>query len=101
MSRGKPPIMPLSAMESGQWGDCFVLLTERKTGKAANGKPFFTCRFRDAARVATYMVWGDGPHYADCEQRWQVGRCYKLRCVYGEHEKYGPQVEVQQVREAT
>jgi 3'-5' exoribonuclease len=47
------------------------------------------------------MVWADGPHFPECEKHWQAGRWYKLRCAYGEHERYGPQVEVQQIREAT
>jgi 3'-5' exoribonuclease len=100
MSRQKPPIVPLSALEPGQLADCFALLAERKPGQTAAGKPYFVCRFRDARRTATSMVWADGPHFDDCERTWQAGRCYKLRCVYFEHEKYGPQVEVQQIREA-
>jgi 3'-5' exoribonuclease len=101
MARAKPPIVPLSALEPGQFADCFVLLAERKAGTASNGNPYYVCRFRDAGRTATYMAWGDGPFYEACEAEWQAGKCYKLRCVYGEHEKYGPQVEVQQIREAT
>jgi 3'-5' exoribonuclease len=101
MPRAKPPILPLSALEPGQFADCFVFLAERKPGTTGAGKPYFTCRFRDAGRTATYMVWADGPHYEACEQHWQAGKCYKLRCIYGEHEKYGSQVEVQQIREAT
>jgi 3'-5' exoribonuclease len=88
-------------MEPGQFADCFAFLIERKPGMTGAGKPFFTCRFRDAHRVATYMVWADGPFYADCEKTWQAGQCYKLRCCYTHHDKYGPQVEVQQIRPTT
>jgi 3'-5' exoribonuclease len=101
MSRPKPPVVPLSALEPGQVADTFALLVERKPGQTAAGKPYFVCRFRDAGRTATYMVWADGPHFDDCERAWQAGKCYKLRCVYSEHEKYGPQIEVHQLREAT
>src|SRR5437016_3422458 len=76
MPRAKPPILPLSALEPGQFADCFVFLAERKPGTTGAGKPFFTCRFRDAGRTATYMVWADGPHYVACEQDWQAGKCY-------------------------
>src|SRR5262249_11249811 len=101
MPRSKPPILPLSAIESGQFADCFALLTERRPGTTSAGNPYFPCRFRDAGRSVTYMVWADGPHYAECEQRWRIGKCYKLRCIYVDHEKYGPQIDVQQAREAT
>src|SRR5581483_331170 len=70
-------------------------------GVTRDGKPFYTCRFRDARRVAAVMVWADGPHFEDCEHHWRVGQCYKLRGVYGEHEKYGPQLDVQQIRPVT
>ena len=99
MPRPKPSIVPLSALEPNQFADCFALLAERKPGTTGAGKRFFTCRFRDARRTATYMVWADGPHFEDCEHQWQAGKCYKLRCIYTEHEKYGPQIEVQQVRD--
>ena len=34
-----------------------------------------------------------------CEREWQVGQFYKLRAVYGEHERYGPQLtEVHAIR---
>jgi 3'-5' exoribonuclease len=102
VTMGRPkPIVPLGSLEVGQHADCFVLLAERKPAVAANGKPYFSCRFRDNRRAVTYMVWSDGPHYLDCEKNWRPGKCYKLRCVYFEHDKYGPQVEIQQIREAT
>src|SRR6476661_3053412 len=100
MARTKPPILPLSTLEPGQYADCFAILAERKPGTAANGKPYYASRSRDALRTAAYMAWGDGPHFAECEQTWQTGKCYKLRCTYYEHEKYGPQIEVHQIREA-
>jgi 3'-5' exoribonuclease len=100
MPRPKPPILPLSALEPGQFADCFALLAERKPATTTAGKPYFLCRFRDKKRTASFMVWQDGPHFQDCEQSWQVGKCYKLRCTYSEHEKYGPQVEIANVRPA-
>lgn len=98
MLRSKPPIVALSEMEPGQLADCFVLLAERKAATTAAGKPYYLCRFRDSGRIASYMVWADGHYFGECEQEWQVGKCYKLRCRYGDHEKYGPQVEVVQIR---
>jgi 3'-5' exoribonuclease len=101
MPRSKPPILPLSELETGQHADCFARLVERKSGTASNGKPYFQCRFSDTRRTASYMVWQDGPHFTECETEWQAGRVYKLRVIYSEHEKYGPQVAVQQIREAS
>ena len=45
------------------------------------------------------MVWQDSPWYEPCERDWQIGQFYKLRAVYGEHERYGPQLtEMQAIR---
>jgi 3'-5' exoribonuclease len=98
MSRAKPTLAALSEMTPGQFADCFALLAERAKNATRDGKPFYACRFRDARRAVSVMVWSDGPHYEDCEKNWQVGQCYKLRGLYGEHEKYGPQFELQQIR---
>ncbi len=101
MSRPKPTLVRLADMTPGQLGDCFALLAERSRNVTRDGKPFYTCRFRDARRTATVMVWADGPHFEDCERHWQVGQCYKLRGVYDEHERYGPQIDLHQIRPAT
>ena len=101
MSRPKPPIVPLSALEPNQFADCFALLAERKVATTGAGKKYFICRFRDAGRTASYMVWTDGQFFEECEREWREGVCYKLRVHYSEHEKYGPQIELQAIREAT
>jgi 3'-5' exoribonuclease len=65
------------------------------------GKDYYACRFRDARRTVAFMAWGDGPWYGPCEREWQAGQFYKLRAVYGEHERYGPQLtEVHNIRPA-
>ena len=101
MSRPKPPPVRLAEMTPGQSGDFFALLAERTRGARRDGKPFFTCRFRDAGRVAAAMIWADGDWFEDCEQRWQEGHFYKLRGRYEEHPTYGPQIEIQNIRETT
>jgi 3'-5' exoribonuclease len=93
-----PPIIAFSELKSGQAADCFAMLAERKKGETSAGKPYYLCRFRDNERIASYMVWEDGPFFGPCEQEWQIGKCYKLRCKFADHEKYGPQVEVLQIR---
>jgi len=47
------------------------------------------------------MIWADGGWFANCEQEWVVSQCYKVRAKYGEHERYGPQIEIVQIRAAT
>ena len=44
------------------------------------------------------MVWSDDRWFATCERDWQAGQFYKLRAVYDEHERYGPQVEILNIR---
>lgn len=101
MARTKPPLLQLSDLTPGQYADCFVLLAERTKGTTRDGKPYFTCRFRDARRSASFMVWADGGWYEPCEAEWREGKFYKIRAQYGEHERYGPQLDLQNIREAT
>lgn len=98
MAKAKPPLLRLHEMTPGQSGDFFVLLAEKARGARRDGKPFYTCRFRDAGRTATFMVWSDGPWFEVCEREWQEGHFYKLRGVYEEHSTYGPQLDVANVR---
>jgi 3'-5' exoribonuclease len=94
----KPPLVKLGELEPGQYADCFAQLAEKKPGQTQSGKPFYTCRFRDHHRTATVMVWGDSGLYADCQAHWQVGQYFKIRGTFHEHEKYGPQLEVEKIR---
>src|SRR5438477_1354451 len=98
MPRPKPTLKRLADLEPGEYADCFALLAERTEGATRDGKPYYACRFRDARRTAAFMVWADGGFYDDCEKNWQVGHCYKLRAVYGVHEKYGPQLDLELIR---
>ncbi|MBX3438048.1 MAG: HD domain-containing protein [Planctomycetaceae bacterium] len=93
-------IVRLCDLEPGQLGDCFALLSARERSTTRDGKPYFRCTFRDARRSATAMIWSDTPFFADCEQSWQAGRFYKLRCRYTEN-SYGPQIDLDRIREVT
>jgi len=88
-------------MTAGQAGDFFVLLAERTRSATRDGKPFYTCRFRDARRSVTFMVWADSNWFETCERDWQAGQCYKIRGSYTQHEKYGPQIEITNIRQVT
>jgi len=99
--RIKPTIVRLSEMTRDQAGDFFAMLIERGKSATRDGKPFYTCRFRDGRRTVSSVAWSDGLHFEACERDWQVGQCYKIRGVYQEHQRYGPQIEIHQIRAVT
>lgn len=101
MVRAKPPLHRLSELTPGQSGDFFALLSERTRGQTRDGKPYYICRFRDAQRTATAMVWADSPKFEACDKDWREGHFYKIRGVYAEHERYGPQIDIGNLRPAT
>jgi 3'-5' exoribonuclease len=101
MSRPKPAPVRLSELAPGQLGDFFALMAERTRGATRDGKPYYTCRFRDARRAATFMAWSDGGWFEACERDWQEGRFYKIRGQFSEHERYGAQIDVQNIRPVT
>jgi 3'-5' exoribonuclease len=101
MPREKPPLVQMNDLTPGQGGDFFALLAERIRSATRDGKPFYTCRFRDARRTVTLMVWADSSWFEACEKDWQPGQFFKIRGTYGEHERYGPQIEVSNIRQVT
>jgi 3'-5' exoribonuclease len=90
--------MPLSELAPGQLADFFALLSERAKRETRDGKPFYSCRFRDNRRTVSFMVWADGSWYDSCERDWREGQFFKIRGVYSEHEKYGPQIDIHNIR---
>jgi 3'-5' exoribonuclease len=98
MARPKPPLLRLSELTPGQTADFFALLADKIKGATRDGKPFYTCRFRDARRTVTLMVWADSPTFEECQTEWQAGHFFKLRAKYGDHERYGPQIELEMIR---
>lgn len=92
------PLLRLSELKPDQMGDCFALLAGREKAKTRDGKPFYRVTFRDKKRSVTAMIWSDSAWFADCDERWQDGRFYKLRCRYSET-NYGPQIDIDRIRE--
>ncbi|GIW78570.1 MAG: 3'-5' exoribonuclease YhaM [Gemmatales bacterium] len=88
----------LSQLQPGEVANGYVLLVERSRGSTREGKPYFTCRFRDAERTASVMVWADSVWFESCEKEWREGEFYKIEAVYGEHERYGPQLDLRALR---
>lgn len=101
MSKPKPTCVFLHTLEPGQLADFFALLSERTRSARKDGKPYFSCRFRDAQRVAAFMAWSDGMWFEACDKEWHEGRIYKIRAIYEEHPTYGSQIDIQQIRLAT
>ena len=79
MAKPKPVPARLSDLTPGLYGDFFALLTDKSRGVTREGKAYYLCRFRDARRVVSFMVWGDGDWFGRCESDWHVGQFYKLR----------------------
>src|SRR5947209_2298810 len=98
MSKPRSTIVRLADLKPGDRGTFFALLSDRNRGLAQNNKPYFKCTFKDLRRSATYMVWADGPHFEVCDKDWQVGQFFKIRGLYTEHERYGAQIDVDQIR---
>ncbi len=100
MSKAKKPVLAkLSDLQQGNYVDCFVQLAEKQRKTLADGKPFITCKYRDAKRtVGAVPIWGDAPLFEPALD-WQVGQFFKVRATYTEHEKYGPQLDVEQIRQ--
>lgn len=95
---GPSSVLKLSELEPGQTGDCFALLVGKDRSKTRDGKPYYRVSFRDAARTATAMVWSDSAWFADCDEKWQTGQFYKIRCKYSETQ-YGPQIDIDRIRD--
>ncbi len=94
----KPKLTPLHQLVPGPAADFFALLADKQKGTTRDGKPYLACKFRDLRRTVSVMVWQDAKDYAAGEH-WLPGGFFKLRGTYSEHDKYGPQVDVQQIRE--
>jgi 3'-5' exoribonuclease len=101
MPQRNPPVSRLSELKGGESADFFALLAERTRGATRDGKPYYTCRFRDSRRTVAFMVWADGDYFQACETEWKEGQYFKIRAIYGEHERYGPQIDIKQIRPAT
>lgn len=99
MSKPKKPVLAkLSELQPGNYVDCFVQLAEKSRGNTRDGKPFVTCKYRDARRtVGAVPIWEDSPLFEQA-QEWHVGQFFKVRATFTEHDKYGPQLDIEQIR---
>jgi 3'-5' exoribonuclease len=92
-------IRRLSDLKPGDRGTFFAVLAERTRSNSHANRPYYICRFKDLRRTVTYMVWSDSAHFAACDSEWQAGQFFKVQAVYGDHPKYGSQLEeVEKIR---
>jgi 3'-5' exoribonuclease len=101
VGRSKPPLVPLGDLEPGQLADFYALLAQKTAGTTREGDPFFTCRFRDARRTVTVMIWANTAWFDECARDWAEGQAFKIRGLYTEHARYGPRAEIQNIRLAS
>src|SRR4051812_33970178 len=98
MAATRANVVPLADLVPGQQADFFAVLLDRVRGTTREGKPYFHCRFGDARRTVSLMAWGDDRWYAPAQGEWRPGEFYKLRALYPEHDRYGPQIELLNLR---
>jgi 3'-5' exoribonuclease len=91
------PIVTFSNLEVQKWADTFAILSHKSSGQTRDGKPYLTCRFRDRRRELESRIWSDSPTFSELVTA-EVGSPYKLRAILRDHEKYGLQLDVQQIR---
>ena len=94
----RPTLVRLADLNPGERGTFFALLAERTKGATRDGKPFYTCRFRDQRRMATVMMWADSDHFNACDRQWLAGQFFKIHGILTQHERYGPQIEIIKIR---
>jgi 3'-5' exoribonuclease len=94
------PMLQLSDLTDGQEADVFVLMTSKESLTTRDGKPYFKVGFRDADREVNFPIWNDSPWAADCNNAWQPGGFFKVRCVFRDT-NYGPQLDIKKIRGVT
>jgi 3'-5' exoribonuclease len=95
-----PAAVPFHHAPAGKPSVFFAQLSDKKPGKTRDGKPFLILTFRDRRRTATAPVWADSP-LAEAAEGWAVGGFFKVQAAYGDHERYGPQLDLMKVRPVT
>ncbi len=44
------------------------------------------------------MVWADNGLFESCQNEWKEGQFFKLRATFGEHDRFGPQLDIHAIR---
>ncbi|HXD88299.1 MAG TPA: HD domain-containing protein [Urbifossiella sp.] len=95
----KPVLVRLCELAPDQYADFYAQLTVKARSSTNTGKPYFACKFRDRSRtVAAVPIWSDSQHFEACQKTWLPGHFFKIRATYTQHEKFGPQIDIEQIR---
>ncbi len=92
-------LIRLADLKDGVEGTFFALLVSRKRETSKKGEPFYRCEIGDRALRREVMVWANSPHLS-AAAGWVEGEAYRIR-GRGVVNKYGPQVELYEIRRAT
>jgi 3'-5' exoribonuclease len=93
-----PPIRRLSELKPGERGTFFALLADCHRSQTRDGKPFYTCKFKDFRRTVGFVAWQDSPEFPACETAWKPGQFFKINAKLEDHERYGLQINVLKIR---
>jgi 3'-5' exoribonuclease len=91
-------LLPLHRLPVGVICDCFALLVDATTQQTRDGKHFVSAKFQDRLRSVQCAIWADHALF-EKGQKLNAGGFYKLRGTFVEHPRYGPTLELLQLRE--
>ena len=92
-------LVPLHEMQPNQTNDFFAVLAERSKRSTRTGQPYYRLRFRDKMRSFPCVpIWQNSPLFDACDQEWKPGQHFKVRAVLQPDERFGPQLELVNVR---
>ena len=98
MAKSKPPLVRLPSWRRGRRAISSRSSSNGRAAPARTASPIYTCKFRDTLRTAVCMIWSDGEFYQACETEWREGQFFKIRGIFQEHPKFGPQIDIKDIR---
>lgn len=94
----RPTISKFCELKPGEPAIFYVILAEKKKNSTREGKVYYSCKFRDSRRTGSVMIWADSVLLKDCEEKWAPGKFFKIQGVFHDHDRYGPQIEIDAIR---
>lgn len=94
------PIIKLHQLDPQVPAAFFALLSEKIPRTTRNdGKPYFSCKFRDRKRTVHATIWPDSPWATLCETNWSVGGLYRIQGVLFDNDRHGLALEIRDIRD--
>lgn len=100
MSSVQTMVVRLSELAHGQEAVCFAALVKKEAGTTKDDKPFVKCHFRDRRVTVVAPLWSGNALREEAEH-WREGTAYRLRARGDWKVRYGFQIEILEIREAT